>query len=442
MHTSDKEENPSSRQALSSPDSTNNEQTSPTHSKWPLFLTSLENPQYRWLFFGNFAFFFAMQGQILTRSFLAWELTHSELSLATINLVVAIPILVASVIGGAITDRVERRQLVIIGQSLIVCNEVFVLTLLLTNQLEYWHLLCTVFVAGCAFPFITPARMALVYNTVGPAKLGNAMALSAGGMNLARVLGPATMGIVINYYEIKGAYVLSILLYLIAVLSMFAVSKNRAPQSTRKPLLSEIKYGFEYVANNRAVLMCLIFGLIPMFLAMPFQNLLVVFSDEVWHVGERGFGIMMAATGIGGVIGSIWIARRGENPKRLRLMIISALLFAIFLGMFCMTNHFYLALIPLLVANIFANACQTLNNTSVQLLIDDAVRGRVSSFMMMSFGLTPLGVLPMAMAAEKIGAPYAVLGACAGLLISVLIFYLVSPTLRNLDFSVQQTLKH
>lgn len=151
---------------------------------------------------------------------------------------------------------------------------------------------------------------------------------------------------------------------------------------------------------------------------------------------------MMAATGIGGVIGSIWIARRGENPKRLRLMIISALLFAIFLGMFCMTNHFYLALIPLLVANIFANACQTLNNTSVQLLIDDAVRGRVSSFMMMSFGLTPLGVLPMAMAAEKIGAPYAVLGACAGLLISVLIFYLVSPTLRNLDFSVQQTLKH
>jgi len=410
-------------------------------SKWPAFLTSLENPQYRWLFFGNFAFFFAMQGQILTRSFLTWNLTHSELSLATINLVVAIPILVASVIGGAITDRVERRRLVIIGQSLILGNELFVLVLLLSGQLQYWHLLCTAFVAGCAFPFITPARMALVYHTVGPAKLGNAMALSAGGMNLARVAGPATMGIIINYQDIQGAYILSATLYMIAVGSMLAIDKNHAIQGAKTALLGEIKYGFAYVANNKPVLVCLIFGLIPMFLAMPFQNLLVVFSDQVWQVGERGFGIMMAATGVGGVIGAVWIARRGENPARLRLMLFSALAFAIFLGLFCLSDNFYLALIPLLVANIFANACQTLNNTSVQLLVDDAVRGRVSSFMMMSFGLTPLGVLPMAYAAQQLGAPQAVLGACVGLLISVLLFYLLSPSLRGLDNSLRAALE-
>jgi len=412
----------------------------PSPSKWPAFLTSLENPQYRWLFFGNFAFFFAMQGQILTRSFLTWDLTHSELSLATINLVVAIPILIASVIGGAITDRVERRRLVIIGQSLILGNELFVLVLLLSGQLQYWHLLCTAFVAGCAFPFITPARMALVYHTVGPAKLGNAMALSAGGMNLARVAGPATMGIIINYQDIQGAYMLSIALYIIAVGSMFAIDKNRAVQGAKKALLGEIKYGFAYVASNKPVLVCLIFGLIPMFLAMPFQNLLVVFSDEVWQVGERGFGIMMAATGVGGIIGSVWIARRGENPARLRLMLFSALAFALFLGLFCLSANFYVALIPLLIANIFANACQTLNNTSVQLLVDDAVRGRVSSFMMMSFGLTPLGVLPMAFAAQQLGAPQAVLGACVGLLISVLLFYFISPSLRGLDDSVRVAL--
>lgn len=80
--------------------------------------------QFRWLFFGNVAFFFAMQGQMLTRSLLAWELTGQATSLAYINLVVAIPLIFASLLGGAITDRVERRRLVVIGQSLIVANEI------------------------------------------------------------------------------------------------------------------------------------------------------------------------------------------------------------------------------------------------------------------------------------------------------------------------------
>ena len=69
-----------------------------------------------------------MQGQMLTRTIIAWDLTGEATSLAYINLVVAIPMIFASLLGGAITDRVERRQLVIIGQSLIMANEIFILT--------------------------------------------------------------------------------------------------------------------------------------------------------------------------------------------------------------------------------------------------------------------------------------------------------------------------
>ncbi|MBT7763768.1 MAG: hypothetical protein HN740_02860, partial [Gammaproteobacteria bacterium] len=122
--------------------------------------------QFRWLFLGNATFFLAMNGQMLTRTLLAWDLTGSATSLAYINLVVAIPMIFASIVGGAITDRVERRQLVLIGQSLIVANEIFILTLMLTGYLEFWHLLCTAFVAGCAFPFIMPARMAITATVV------------------------------------------------------------------------------------------------------------------------------------------------------------------------------------------------------------------------------------------------------------------------------------
>ena len=398
--------------------------------------------QFRWLFFGNVAFFFAMQGQMLTRSLLAWELTGQATSLAYINLVVAIPLIFASLLGGAITDRVERRRLVVIGQSLIVANEIFILILLLLGRLEFWHMLCTAFVAGCAFPFIMPARMAITMKVVGPQSLQSAMAFQSGAMNLNRVLGPAAMGVIIAQSSFVAAYVLASILYGCAIICMFGIDKSRLSEShnNKKPLLADITHGFGYIIRNRPVLICLGFGLLPMFLAMPFQNILVMLAEQAWQGGESSVGILMATGGIGGVIGAIWIVRRGDNASRLNLMLGCTIAFGVFLGLFSQIANFYVALVPLLIANVCVSASQTVNNTAIQLLVDDNVRGRVSSFMMLSFGLTPIGVFPMAVAADNIGAANAILGASVILVVLVAIFYGLSVTLRNLDRSVQEAM--
>ncbi|MBT3709752.1 MAG: MFS transporter [Gammaproteobacteria bacterium] len=399
----------------------------------------LSIPQFRWLFVGNVAFFFAMQGQMLTRTILAWDLTGLAQSLAYINLVVALPMIFASMIGGAVTDRVERRQLIIVGQCLITCNEIFILTMLLLGQLEFWHLLCTAFVAGCAFPFIMPARMAITVNVVGPDRIQSAMAVSGGAMNLSRVVGPAMMGVIISEFSVIAAYVVSTILYASAVFCMFFVKRNKAvqPDGGKKPLLADIIYGFQYVSLNKPVLVCLMFGLVPMFLAMPFQNLLVMLVEQTGQVGESGLGILMGAGGVGGVLGSIWIARRGDRSERLRLMVVTVIGFALFLAVFTQTSVFYLALLPLVLANLCASAFQTVNNATIQILVDDSVRGRMSSFMMMSFGLTPLGVFPMAVAADHIGAANAILGACVALMIITVAFVGLSRTLRAIDSTVR-----
>jgi len=380
-----------------------------------------------------------MQGQILTRSILAWDLTGSAQSLAYINLVVAIPMMFASMIGGAITDRVERRQLVIIGQCLITGNEIFILSLLLLGKLEFWHLLCTAFMAGCAFPFIMPARMAITVNVVGHERIQSAMAISGGAMNLSRVAGPAIAGLIIAQFSIVAAYVVSTLLYGSAVICMLFVKPNIAiqPEGGKKPLLADIVYGFQYIKVNKPVMVCLFFGLVPMFLAMPFQSLLVMLVEQSWQTGETGIGILMGAGGVGGVLGSIWIARRGDKSERLRLMCVTVICFAVLLGVFTQTSIFYLALLPLALANLCASAFQTVNNATVQILVDDSVRGRMSSFMMMSFGLTPLGVFPMAIAADYYGAANAILGACVALVLVTAAFIGRSKTLRSIDSTVE-----
>ncbi|MFK8022263.1 MAG: MFS transporter [Pseudomonadales bacterium] len=421
-------------------DSSNGDQQ-PAASRWPRSIASLEEPQFRWLLGSNAAFFLAIQGQILTRTYLAWDLTGEEMSLAYVNIAFAVPMLIFSIFGGAFSDRTERRFLALFGQSFVVLSEAIVLVLLLLGSLEFWHILAAGALSGAVIPFSMPARTAIVFNVVGPSRLGNATALSGGVMNVCRVVGPMIMGFAIDFFDVTGAYIVAVSLHIMAFFCLFGVKRCYADKKSRKNLGQEISSGFRYVFERRALMMCILFGLLPMFLAMPFQNLLVIFADEVWNVGERGLGIMMSAAGLGGVVGSVWMARRGENTNRTKLMIGTTLLFGICLGVFAVTPLFAFALVPLVIANAFASASQTLNNTAAQLLVEDEFRGRVSAIMLMTFGLMPLGVVPMALMASAIGVKLAIVIASATLVAVVILFYSVSPSLRDLDEHVKLALR-
>lgn len=396
-------------------------------------MAAMEEPQFRWLLGSNLAFFLALQGQILSRTYLAWELTADEMALAYVNIAFAIPMLVFSFVGGAISDRSERRLLALIGQATIVCTEASILIQLLRGSLEFWHILAAGAVGGAVLPFSMPARTAMVFNIVGAHRLGNATALSGAVMNVSRVAGPVVMGFTIDIWSITGAYFVAVTLHSVALLFLFGVKRYTVIQTVKRKFTADIVLGFRYVFERKELAACLLFGMLPMFLAMPFQNLLVVFADEVWQVGERGLGILMAAAGLGGVIGSVWMAQRGEDTKRTGLMVVSTFLFGFFLAGFALTPSFLLALLPLVIANICASAGQTLNNTCTQLLVEDQYRGRISAIMLMTFGLMPLGVVPLAYLASEFGVQTAILIASLTLCSVVIAFYVISPKLRMLD---------
>ncbi len=136
-------------------------------------------------------FFMAMSGQGLVRPWLAFEMTDSKLALGLVSAAVAIPMLVLAPFGGVLADRMERRGLIMSAQTLAITSELLTLILLLTDQLEFWHLVVTAGMMGCAFPLIMPARQAIVVNIVGKKGLGAAVGLNMSGVNVTRVLGPA-----------------------------------------------------------------------------------------------------------------------------------------------------------------------------------------------------------------------------------------------------------
>ncbi|MGB5324418.1 MAG: MFS transporter [Pseudomonadales bacterium] len=411
---------------------------------WQQSFSSLQNREFRWLLGSNATFFLALHGQTLTRSYLAWEMTGEEMALAAVNAAYAIPMIFFSLLGGALTDRIERRSLIQWGQGLLLLSEFAILLLLAFGQLEFWHLIVVGVIGGFVIPVIMPARTAVVFNIVGPHRLGNAMGVMMGMVNVSRVIGPILTGWAISLYTATGAYVVANILFAGAFLAMLKITPKpvppRADGEQKLTLLQDVVAGLHYIKQQPPLLVCLLFGFLPMLLAIPFQNILILFTDNVWDVGERGLGIMMAIAGLGGVLGSLWVASRGETTRRARLMVVNGLGSTLFLVWFSMSGNFYLALLPLLLANLCASAAQTLNNTTMQLLVDDAQRGRVSALAMMAFGFTPLGVVPLAWMAQYIGiaSTTAVVSATMALVIAG--FYLASVTLRSLDTKVIEAL--
>ncbi len=402
---------------------------------WRYGVRSLENRQFKWIFGSNLAFFFAMNGQFVVRSILAFRLTDSAFALGLVNLAVALPMLVISPFGGVVADRVERKRLIMIGQALLLVNEVVICGLLISGTLQFWHLLCAVSVMGCIFPFIMPARQAIVANVVGREGLSNAMALQMGAMNMARVAGPVTAGFVVAVVGLNWMYLVAVALYLIGLLSISRIDRCPPERETEDAsgVLRDLADGVKYVKGDAPVRVMLLFSLVPILLAMPFQALLVVFTDDVWKVGDGGLGILQACAGLGGIIGSVLVAWRGETPQKLRMLMASVLGFGGTLFLFALSPWFILALPLVLVSDIFASTFNTVNNTIIQVLIPDAVRGRVNSLLMMTFGLTPLGTLPVSAAAQAWGAPVAVAGASLITIVVSVLFYFGSQPLRTID---------
>ena len=385
------------------------------------------------LFAGNVGFFFGMNMMIILSSWLVIARWDDAAKLGELMAWVALPMLVLAPIAGVVTDRVDKRKLVLAAQSLLVITNTIVAALIITGAIEFWHLRVVYMVSSAAFAFNMPARQALVALLVPRDKLMNAIAISTAAMNASRIVAPLIGGLLVAPIGIGGAYIVSTAFYASAVAAAFALP-SMPPKRTRKfTFFEDFVGGFAYIRRSPVLLGLILFATVPMIFAMPYMTLLPVFAERVWHVGSTGFGVLQAASGVGGLAGAFFVANLGSYPKKARLLLAGALGFGGFLVLFALTPWFYLALVFIALLGFGSMVVTTVNNTAIQLVIPHEVRGRVMSVMMMTFGLMPLGSVPAGIMAERVGAQ-PVVAVSAGLFVAAaLLVFLMIPAFRSLD---------
>jgi len=391
------------------------------------------NGQFRWLFSSNFTHFFTFSATLLLRSLLAWELTRDEMSLAWINLASAACILIGSFFSGAVIDRMERRKLILVAQCILIVSDLSIVILLATGHLEFSYLVLSAMVVTSTSTFTSPARTAMVVQVVERHQFGKAMALMAGGGNIARMISPAIAGLLVDWTSILYGYFLLILVhcFTLACTSHFKASHPHR-EGAKEPLLREIRDGFRYMGNNRPLAMCILFGMLPILLLVPFQHTMVIFVDHLWNKGASGLGIMMAATGIGGLAGSMLMIFVKDGSLAKPLMI-SGMLVGFFFIILSHTPWFWVAVGVVFCVYSSSVLTQTLMQTGVQLMTDEKYRGRVTTMTVMGYGLAPVGTLPLAYAAKHIGPAWG-MTITALLLSSVMLaIWFFAPSFRRID---------
>ncbi len=375
---------------------------------------------------------FNMQG--VANGWLLYKLTSEPLLLGLLGAAMGLPMFILSPLGGALADRVEKRGLMLLGtlgQGLTMLGIAVLVTL---DIIEPWHLLAASVVQGVLFAVTIPARQACVPQMVRERLLLNALSINNAGMNVSGLAAPALAGFLVDPIGVAGVYWVITGVFAMSVFTMVLLPLlPPSPEGHTRNMLRDMVEGLKYVRHQTAMVLMLALSFVSVAFGMPLNNMLPVFSEDVLHVGASGLGLMQSMMGLGALVGSVGIAFLGDFKRKGLALLVLVFVWGGAIILFAFTRNFALALMVLVPVGIGQSARNVIVSTAMLAKSPTEVRGRVISLSMMTWGLQPLGLIPISAVAQGLGAPVAVAiggGLVAVIALGMLVF---SRSLRTMD---------
>jgi len=363
---------------------------------------------YRLLLSGNLCAMLAYQASVVATGYAAFQMTGAATMLGLISLSLGLPLLLFALIGGVVADRLPRHRVLLAAQGTLGSTAAALAALALLGLLRPWHLIAIGLVQGTAFAFNMPARQALVGDLVGPDRLRSAIALNTSGINCCRIAGPAMAGALLGIPAIgvSGVFVVMAGLYVVALALLFRIEPPpRKPRRVATSGVADVLEGLRYIRASPVLLALLGLAFVPLLFGMPYQTLMPVFAERVFAVGAEGLGVLMAAAGVGSLVGSIAVAALAGFPRPAVLQLGVGVLFGAGLVGFALAPSFVVAVALLLVVGFASAAYTAINNTLVLANAEPRLHGRVMSVYLITFAVSPVAALPMSWLADWLGAP-------------------------------------
>lgn len=381
---------------------------------------------YRLFYLGQLVSLSGSWMQRVAQAWLVLRLTDSPLALGMVTALQFGPLLVLSLFGGVIADRVPKHRLLVLSQAAMACQAVVLAVLAGSGAVELWHVYVLALALGLASAVDHPTRQAFVIEMVGPRDVQNAVALNSTVFNGARIVGPAVGGWVTAAAGEAACFWVNSASYLVAIaalLAMRAAELFDVPRPARGNVLGQLREGIAYALGNREICVLLIPVVALGTFGFNFQTFVPLLGHYVLEAGPQGYGLLFSCMGAGSVAAALRLAALREATQRRTYLGGAA-----FVGLlFLVAVTSWPPLLALLLAGLGGASIvfSATANARMQLIPPAELRGRVMSIYTMLFaGVTPIGAFTLGTLSERFGvqralaicAAICLLGLVAGLL--------------------------
>ncbi len=374
---------------------------------------ALRHRNFRLFFFGQLTSLIGTWMQIVAQGWLVLRLTNSPFKLGLVSFSSYVPLLLVTVFAGVVVDHVDRRRLIVITQTCLMCSAFVLSALTWTRVVRVEHIIILASFNGLVNAFDLPGRQAFLVEMVGGSRqdLPNAIALNSMTFNGARAIGPAVAGLLLMAVSEAGCFFLNGVSYLAVIWSLLEMDlPARRTQRFGATMLKRVREGFAYAAHHPATLNLLIAIALIMGLGMQYSVLVPVFARNILHGQARTYGFLMAAQGIGALAGAVVLSWRSREPAQIRQHLVAgACLLGSAIVVFGLSRWMVLSMAAQMMVGAGMINYVASTNTLVQLFVSDELRGRVMSLYTMSLmGLAPLGSLEVGFIGQHLSSELAV----------------------------------
>ncbi len=404
-------------------------------------LRALRHRNYRLFFFGNAISLVGTWLQQVALPWVTFEMTRSKTKLGIVAALGQVSVLVLGPLVGVFVDRTNKLTTVIVTQAAAMLQAFALAALAMSGVLDYWQIVALSAIGGLISAFDVPARQALMFDLIDTKHdLGNAIALNSSLVNIARMVGPAIAGVFIGMAGAGMCFLLNGVSYLAVLISLFMI---RLPPSAshhqrkHEDFMHSLNEGVRYVFGFSPMRNLILIVGLASFTAMAFNVLMPPYVAETigGTAAERAhdFGMLMAASGFGALIGGIHLAARPSVRGLGKLIPLGGVTGGVCMMIFAFTHNLWVACILRLIASIGALSLMASANTILQTIVEDRQRGRLMSFYTMAFiGMAAVGSFVGGRLADLIGSLNVILLMGGITVIFSLVFAARLPHMRQL----------
>ena len=381
--------------------------------------------------------------RVFARAIWVFEATGSPLKMGIAVSALSWPMLFMPLFGGVVADRVDRKKLLLWTEGLLVILWAAVALMISLDIFEWWYFIITAVASGTIQSFGRAGLQAMIGTIVDKSRLGNAVALDSISMTWPRIVAPALGGILINPITVggysfvglgvDGLFWLTAAGQLITFITLIRIKWTPQEQiASKESIGSNILEAFHHIRRETVIMSLVILGLTSALFAGSFNFLLPIFAVDILDAGDQGLGILMTFTALGGAAGSaLVLAASNTHNKRGMLLMGMAAVKTIALILFSQSTLFLVSLLAMFGLGATQIIFMTILTIAMQQLAPDHLRGRIMSLRVVIMGFSPFGVIFMGVIAETRGAADTVL--ISGILygITVLLVFMLVPTLRR-----------